>query len=467
MRLTTRLWIHGAVLPATLLAMALLVTGVAVDRLLVHGIDDALRSQAAVEAVSLFDAHQEGAHLHIDRSELARKLGEPPAETALFAPDGSRLVVWPADSTLPQRVDLPSPQQSQAGSTALRAGDADADAQPTTVETSEGAARELRLRVRAPDGATYLLLLRRSLAERDAALRAFAAVAVAALLAVWLTLFLAAGAQVRSLSGRVGRLVAHVAKVGAGQLDDEPPADDAGDEIAALRHSVAAATAARRDARDAEARLIADAAHELRTPLATMRLEVDLALRRVRDADALRATLERVGTEVDRLTAMTTALLDVEGASRDLGEQHNVDLRDVVKECVARAGAGPTPTLLPCTTPMPMRCDADAIGRAIDNLLANAARFARDRIEVSLRSGDGETVIAVEDDGPGVPPEAAEAIFAPFHRLQRDRDGAGLGLAIVRQTAARHGGSARVVRGPLGGARFELRLPASSSPQAV
>jgi signal transduction histidine kinase len=101
--------------------------------------------------------------------------------------------------------------------------------------------------------------------------------------------------------------------------------------------------------------------------------------------------------------------------------------------------------------------------RAVLNLAANAARYARQRIEITC-AAVGETVqVRMDDDGPGIPPEARQRIFEPFFRLDESRSassgGTGLGLAIVQRIMVLHGGQVRVEESPLGGARFTLSLP--------
>ena len=448
MRLATRLWLHAGVLPAALLALALLASGVALDRLLVHAMDDALSAQAAVEAVSLFDLAGGAPHLHLDRSELARRLGEPPAETALYGADGRRVLAWPADAALPASVAPSEVLPREIAS-------------PQTVRDGDRSQRELRLTVRSPAGRPYLLLLRRSLAERDAALQSYTVVAIVALLTVLLTLFVATGAQVRGLAGRVGALVGHVARLERGELDLDPPSDGTADELAALRDALALATQRLRDARLAEERLIADAAHELRTPLATMRMELDLALRRQRSEAQMRDALARTGNEVDRLAQLTNRLLELRAGDRTV-QRAPLDLAAVANASVARfrplcADRGLS-LAIDAPADAPYVGDGEAIGRALDNLLANAARFARNRLVVGLTAAPHGWQLRVGDDGPGVPEAEVHAVFAPFHRLDRSAPGAGLGLAIVADVARAHGGSVWVEQSPLGGACFVVSL---------
>jgi signal transduction histidine kinase len=107
------------------------------------------------------------------------------------------------------------------------------------------------------------------------------------------------------------------------------------------------------------------------------------------------------------------------------------------------------------------------VQRLVHNLLENAARHARERLAVAVQEAGPWVVLTVEDDGVGVPDEDRDRIFERFVRLDGARDrasgGSGLGLAIVRRVAVAHGGSVSVDDGRLGGARFEVRLPAGTS----
>lgn len=103
------------------------------------------------------------------------------------------------------------------------------------------------------------------------------------------------------------------------------------------------------------------------------------------------------------------------------------------------------------------------LAAVVRNLVDNAYRHARARVAVSVTTGVDAVVVDVDDDGPGIPPGEREQVFERFARLgegrARDEGGAGLGLALVRRVVETHGGNAHVEPGPLGGARFEVRLP--------
>jgi two-component system OmpR family sensor kinase len=107
--------------------------------------------------------------------------------------------------------------------------------------------------------------------------------------------------------------------------------------------------------------------------------------------------------------------------------------------------------------------DRRLLARAVGNLLRNAQKYALQTVALSARRDGGLLEILVDDDGPGIPEEEREHIFEPFYRLDRSRDratgGFGLGLSIARKAVRLHGGTLRVERSPLGGARFAIRLP--------
>jgi two-component system sensor histidine kinase RstB len=111
--------------------------------------------------------------------------------------------------------------------------------------------------------------------------------------------------------------------------------------------------------------------------------------------------------------------------------------------------------------------DARLLPYAVRNGLRNAARHAHGRIALSAWREDADVLVAVDDDGEGIPPPQREAVFQPFRRLDRSRDrasgGFGLGLAIVARVMQQHGGQASVGDSPLGGARLLLRWPAGDA----
>jgi signal transduction histidine kinase len=271
----------------------------------------------------------------------------------------------------------------------------------------------------------------------------------------------------RRLSARVGNLTAHMRKLRAGNLDTAPPEDRDDDEIAELRQAIAETTERLAAARSSQDRLIADAAHELRTPLAAMRAGIDVALRRDRSTAQLRETLEHTLVEVARLTELASSLLDLAALRSSPLQRTRGDLVHVLVEAVdaARALAEQRGCIVRMRGPDTAFAEfsGSAIRQALDNLLHNAIKFSPpdSTIEVSLSERDDEWMFTVDDAGPGVPADAREAIFEPFHRLGRAGPGGGLGLAIVSDVAARHHGRAWVEEASTGGARFVFTLAKS------
>ncbi|WP_240358887.1 sensor histidine kinase, partial [Myxococcus vastator] len=141
------------------------------------------------------------------------------------------------------------------------------------------------------------------------------------------------------------------------------------------------------------------------------------------------------------------------------------DLRGLLDEAAAgvRAEADRRGVSLRVVGPAEANCrmDAMAVRRAVDNLLANALRYAPRGSEVRLELAhrDAQWEVAVQDAGRGIPEAHREDVFTPFHRLERDAGGVGLGLSLVREVARGHGGDARVVESPVPGARVLLTLP--------
>jgi two-component system OmpR family sensor kinase len=228
---------------------------------------------------------------------------------------------------------------------------------------------------------------------------------------------------------------------------------------------------------EAQRRFVADASHELRSPLTVLRGDLDVALRRERSPQEYRETLERMREETVRITALAENLLMLARADAGLpaASLASLDLADVAERVVARAarqaeGAGVTLTAE--AVPAPVRGDAALLERAVGNLVENALAYVPKGARVTVRCArDGATArLDVEDDGPGIAPEHAPLVFERFYRGDpaRGRDaGTGLGLPIARAIAEAHGGRLTLERASPG-ALFRLTLPAvrEASPSA-
>jgi signal transduction histidine kinase len=240
--------------------------------------------------------------------------------------------------------------------------------------------------------------------------------------------------------------------------------------LAALARALVLLDRAVAEARASEAAMrtfLADASHELRTPVAAIQATAERLLRDqpARPArDAIEAQLARdsgrLGHLVDDL--LNLARLD----ARERLHREPVDLVDVASAAVTanRATDSAVGIELRTNGRVPVTGDREALLRAVGNLLDNASAVA-DSIVVEVGQTASGAILSVSDDGPGVPPDQRERIFEPFVRLdgreaRHPRGGTGLGLAIVRRTIGSHGGTITCEASPAGGARFTLRLPA-------
>lgn len=275
-----------------------------------------------------------------------------------------------------------------------------------------------------------------------------------------LALAVAAGAYplARRVAGRLERLQARVEALGAGNLSTRIEIEGR-DEIASLAESFNQAAARIQALVEAQRNTLAAASHELRSPLARIRMAVELLAER--NDPELRARIERDVGELDELIEeiLLASRLDTleKPAHRD-----RLDLRDLAPEEAGRAGAEIA------GDPVAVMGEQRLLARLIRNLVENAQRHAPGSpIEVETRAEGGWAILRVMDRGPGVPEEDRERIFEPFYRRPGMREGAdkgvGLGLALVRQIARRHDGTAICRPRDGGGTCFEISLPAAGS----
>jgi signal transduction histidine kinase len=212
-------------------------------------------------------------------------------------------------------------------------------------------------------------------------------------------------------------------------------------------------------------RFVADAAHELRSPIAGMRNHLEVAVTHSGSVD-WPVTAAAVLGGAKRLQALTDDLLMLARLDTVAPVRRPVDLGALACEAVAERdyldSGGPVFAADVPAEPVLVTGDESALARMLRNLMDNAARHGTATAGVSVRAEDGTAWIEVVDDGPGIPVQARDRIFGRFTRLDdarsRDRGGAGLGLAIVRDIVTRHGGTVRVAASPVG-ARFVVRLP--------
>ena len=303
----------------------------------------------------------------------------------------------------------------------------------------------------ADDGSTYRLLLPprgprglRGMALPEARLPLIGlALLITALVSGWLA---------RSVTRPIADLQRAAQALAAGQLDTQVAASTRarGDEIGRLGIAFDSMARDLRALLESRERLLRDVSHELRSPLARMRLAIGLAQRP--DADT-RAQLARLETEIGRLDALIGGILDV--SRLDSGERllarEPLDLAMLIQRLVddARFEAAAPGITVAWQGPesLQVRADPHWLAAAVENVLRNALRHSPpgSRVEVTLRHGtSGGIDIEVRDEGNGVPPESLERIFEPFYRVDAPRPagdtGVGLGLAIAARAIRAHGG---------------------------
>jgi two-component system sensor histidine kinase MprB len=223
------------------------------------------------------------------------------------------------------------------------------------------------------------------------------------------------------------------------------------------------------DSVEAQRHLVADASHELRTPVTSLRTNIEVLLEGGElPEDDRRQLLEDVRAETEELGALITDVIELARGDEPLSGVEEVQLDALVAETVARARRRrPAVTFRTELEPTVVLGLPDRLGRAIANLVDNAAKYSPDgtAVEVVLEHGE----LSVRDHGPGIPEDDRPHVFNRFYRgvTARGRPGSGLGLAIVRQVADTHGGTIAVREGAGGGALFVLTLPTLATGSAA
>ncbi|MEU8788768.1 HAMP domain-containing sensor histidine kinase [Streptomyces sp. NPDC048643] len=233
------------------------------------------------------------------------------------------------------------------------------------------------------------------------------------------------------------------------------PVPDSHDEVARLARTTNETLSALEESVERQRRFVADASHELRSPIASLRTQLEVGAAHPELLDVAGAVEDTV--RLQRLAADLLLLARLDAGERPADGRFDLGAL-ATEEAERRTGIA-----LTAEDGVQVSGSRGQVARVLANLLDNARRHARERVEVRVRADGAWAELTVADDGDGVPAGQRERVFERFVRLDdarsRDDGGAGLGLAIARDVAVRHGGTLTLGEAPSGGALFVLRLP--------
>jgi signal transduction histidine kinase len=336
--------------------------------------------------------------------------------------------------------NAPNPRRLPPGPPTVRAQE--------TVETATG---------------TITLVAERSLAEVDSTVDNI----TNTLLIGGPILVLLLAALIWWVAGRALRPVeairAEAAAISGSTMHRRVPEPGTDDEVGRLARTMNAMLDRLEESSTRQRRFVSDASHELRSPIAAIRAQVEVAKRRGPAAD-WPTVADRVLEEDQRLEEAVTELLELARAEEAAPlEAKDVDLEEIVLEETARERRVPVETSR--VSGARVRGQATQLARVVRNLLDNACRHAASKVAVALEVRGDEVWLIVDDDGPGIAPADRAKVFDRFTRLDegraRDAGGVGLGLSMVKAIVERHLGTTVIEDAPLGGARVVVRLPAA------
>jgi two-component system OmpR family sensor kinase len=324
--------------------------------------------------------------------------------------------------------------------------------------------RVIAVPVDAPDGREFVLV-GSSLQDRKDELIQLAATlsigGVVALLVLAMAGWLLAGALLRP----VERMRSEAAVITSSDLGSRLSLPTAQDEITRLGTTLNAMLDRIQESFEHERRFVNNASHELRTPVAILKAELDLALTRARTPQELEAALRSASEETDHLARLAEDLLVLSRAHGGRLSIHRSEvmlpelLEEVARHFEPRAASSGVRIEVDAP-PYSASLDPVRMRQALDDLLDNAVRHTPlgGTIRLCASQHDGEVLLRVEDSGSGFSAEFLPHAFEPFSRNAVDKDGAGLGLAIVRAIAQAHGGTAEVANRAEGGATVTIAI---------
>ena len=250
-------------------------------------------------------------------------------------------------------------------------------------------------------------------------------------------------------------------------IDRRVPEPSTDDEVGRLARTMNAMLDRLETSSRKQRQFVSDASHELRSPLASMRTNLEVALHNP-DRSDWPAVAKRVLTEDMRMEDTVSELLDLARLDEVAGpvaldSLPDVDLDELVLDDTVQQRRVPVDTAKVSAGRVHGR--REQLQRVVRNLLDNAARHASTKVAVELRTTDDDVELTVDDDGPGIPVEDRARVFERFTRLDdgraRDAGGLGLGLSMVKAITEHHGGTVTIDDAPMGGARVTVRIPAA------
>ena len=264
--------------------------------------------------------------------------------------------------------------------------------------------------------------------------------------------------------------ISRTRRIGGPARSEQLPVPPAADEIRALAVTLNEMLDRLGEAQERQRSFVADAAHELRSPLASIQAQLEVA-QRLGEGGTLPADLM---VDVKRLSGLVEDLLLLARADADTrppAHPRPVDAGDLVSDVAEGYSDARVSVTVAAPDRLMIMVDAEELRRAVGNLIDNAVRHARSGVAVTAFVEHDQAVIGISDDGPGIAPEDRERVFERFTRLDdargRNSGGAGLGLAIVRELITRAGGTVRLTAAePPWNLRAEVRVPLAEIPTA-
>jgi signal transduction histidine kinase len=331
--------------------------------------------------------------------------------------------------------------------------------------------RVLARPVTLPDGPGWIYVAT-SLEQVDLTTARLALLLAAGLPVLLLVVGLATWRAVGRALRPVEQIRSSAASIGGAEPGARVPVPPTGDEIARLAETMNGMLSRIEAAALRQREFVGDASHELRSPLAALQTELDVAVAH-QSHDLPTELLGRLSGQTRRMAELLDGLLFLARADEGATQRRHepVDLDELILAEAARLRAAGTTVSVIGPDAARVRGSHHDLARLLSNLGDNAMTHARSSVTLSIRVEDGEAVMTVADDGPGIPEADRERVFERFTRLDQARSrtatggGAGLGLAICKQIVQRHGGQI-TVEGGEAGARFVVRLPLTASTAA-